>query len=265
MDASNLAHFMARRHRSYGFLRHPLSPSNMSVMRPLSAVPPNRAVPVKAWPLRILVTGFGGFPGTRDNPATRLIRALGAHKARLARLGIVLELDVLPVNYAEVAEKLEALNATLKPDAILHFGLAPRRKYVSIETRALNRVSLLHCDASGARARHRVIVPGAPHAVRSTFPTRQIAAAFCRAGYRARLSSNAGNYVCNETFYHSLIRSPARSVGFIHVPRLARPDRPLRASRCRRENLAGLTRAALIAILVTAPKLRQTRAPRFCE
>jgi hypothetical protein len=106
---------------------------------------------VKAWPLRFLVTGFGSFPGTREKPTARLIRALGAHRARLAR-GIVLELKLLPDHFAEVMEKLEALDVTLKTDAILHFGLAARQRYFSVETRALNRVSLLHCDVSGARA-----------------------------------------------------------------------------------------------------------------
>jgi pyroglutamyl-peptidase len=220
----------------------------------------SRVSRLKEMPLRILVTGFGSFPGARKNPTALLTLALGEHRARLARLGIALELSVLPVSYAGVARKLEELNERLKPDAILHFGLAARRKYISIETRARNRLSLLHCDASGARAPRRAIIPGAPQFARSTFPTRQIDAALRRADLRCRLSANAGNYVCNETLYLSLARSHARAIGFIHVPRLTRAERPKRVSRNRRPNLAGLTRAALIAILVTARKLRQDLA-----
>jgi pyrrolidone-carboxylate peptidase len=81
-----------------------------------------------------------------------------------------------------------------------------------------------------------------------------------RAGLKARLSANAGDYVCNETLYLSLGRSAARMAGFIHVPRLARASRQKAASRSRRPDLASLTRAALIAILVTARKIRQDRA-----
>ena len=173
-------------------------------------------------------------------------------RARLARLGIELELAILPVTYAGVAKKLEELDETLKPDAILHFGLAARRKSLSIETRALNRLNLLRCDASGARASRLAIIPGAPLAARSTFPARQIEAALRHAGLRARLSVKAGTYVCNESLYLTLTRSHAGAAGFIHVPRLARAHRPRRASRNRRPNLAGLVRAALIAILVTA-------------
>ena len=215
---------------------------------------------LKAPPLRILVTGFGSFPGVHDNPTALLIHALGNHRTRLARLGIALEGAVLPVEYAGVEQELETLNETFKPDAILHFGLAARRKFISIETRALNRLSLLHCDAAGVRAPRRAIVPGAPLAARSTFPTCQIEAAMRRAGLKARLSANAGDYVCNETLYLSLARSPARMAGFIHVPRLARASRPKAASRSRPPDLASLTRAALIAILVTARKIRQDRA-----
>jgi len=220
---------------------------------------------MKARPLRILVTGFGRFPGVHDNPTAALIQALGKHRARLARLGIVLELATLPVDYAGVARTLEELDETLKPDAILHFGLAARRKLMSVETRALNRLSLLHCDASGLRASRRAILPGAPQAARATFPARQIEAGLRRAGLPARLSVNAGNYICNETLYLTLTRSAARAAGFIHVPRLARAGRPKRASRSRRPNPAGLVRAALIAILVTARKLRQDHAQDLAQ
>ncbi len=228
----------------------------MSVMRPLRGKPVKPGVSVKAWPLRILVTGFGGFPGARDNPAARLIRALANHKARLARLGIALDVALLPVHFAGAAQKLEDLERTLHPDAILHFGLAARRKYLSVETRALNRVSLLHCDTSGSRASCQVIVAGAAHSKRATFPARQIEAALRRASFRARLSVDAGNYVCNEMLYLSLSRSQARAIGFLHVPRLVRLDRPKKTPRDRSAHLAGLTRAALIAILVTARNLR---------
>ena len=160
--------------------------------------------------------------------------------------------------------KLEELDETLKPDAILHFGLAARRKSLSIETRALNRLNLLRCDASGARASRLAIIPGAPQAARSTFPARQIEAALRHAGLRARLSVKAGTYVCNESLYLTLTRSHAGAAGFIHVPRLARADRPRRASRNRRPYLAGLVRAALIAILVTARKRRHDLARHDC-
>jgi pyroglutamyl-peptidase len=207
--------------------------------------------------IKILVTGFGPFPGARRNPTAVLMGALGRRRARLERFGIELSCAVLPVQYAKVASVLQLLDETEKPAAIVHFGLAARRKFLSIETRALNWLDLIDCDASGARASCRAIIPGAPSALRATFPTREIAAALCRAGLTSRLSVSAGNYVCNETLYLSLARSRARVIGFIHVPRPRRPGSkkiPVRSVRPTRDDLV---RAAWIAILLCARKVRQ--------
>jgi pyroglutamyl-peptidase len=211
-------------------------------------------------PLRILVTGFGGFPGARKNPTAFLVHTLGKHQSRLARLGIELERAVLPVHYAGVERALEQFDETLKPDAILHFGLAARRKFISVETRALNRLSVLDWDAFGNRVQTRAIIRGAPYAARARFPCREIEAALSRAGLKSRLSINAGSYICNEALYLSLARSHARAVGFIHVPRLRPASRPKKASRSWRPTRSDLMRAALIAILLTATKLRQNLA-----
>jgi hypothetical protein len=67
---------------------------------------------VKAVPLRVLVTGFDKFPGVHTNPTAVLIHALGKHRARLARLGVELELATLPVRYAGVAQKKNSKRST---------------------------------------------------------------------------------------------------------------------------------------------------------
>lgn len=202
----------------------------------------------------VLVTGFGPFPGTRSNPSEALVRALGKDRPRLARLGIRLELEILPVAYAEVASRLEALTQKFRPDAVLHLGLAARRKTVSIETRAMNRLSLLRPDARGATAGQLRIYPGARQHLRSTFPAVEIATAFRRAGIACRLSCNAGKYICNETLYLSLARGASRQVGFIHVPHVAPHSRRRTLTAGRRPSLDDLTRAAIVAILVMARK-----------
>lgn len=205
--------------------------------------------------VRVVVTGFGGFPGARHNPTGALVRALAKHRPRLARLGIELSLEILPVVRAEIGRRLEALAGTHRPDAILHFGLAARRKVISIETRAQNRRSLLHPDATGATATRLSVLPAAALSARSTVPAIEIATALDRAGIPCRLSRNAGTYICNETLYLSLVRGGAPRVGFIHVPRPTEPGRP-RTKMHRRPTLEDLTRAAIIAILVTARKHR---------
>ncbi|HET6379393.1 MAG TPA: hypothetical protein VFG05_13965 [Methylocella sp.] len=209
--------------------------------------------------LRILVTGFGRYPRVRANPTAMLARALTQEKMKLARLGIDLKTAVLPVQFTRVGAELDRLESEFKPDAILHFGVSARRRFFSIEMRALNRLCPYSCDASGATAGRRLILPGAPFARPSTFPSRQITAAFRRCGLHARLSMNAGSYVCNETLFLSLARSKAAVIGFIHVPRLRSAERLQRAPARGRPDCGGLIKAALIAIKLSAHRLYQAR------
>lgn len=213
-----------------------------------------------ARPIRILVTGFGPFPGARSNPTGTLIRRLETERPRLARLGIELALEILPTAFAEVGQRLEELERSQGSDAILHLGLAARRKVLCVETRALNRVSLLRFDARKASAKSPAVLAGAPPILRARFPAARIAAALARANIPSRLSIHAGHYVCNQTFYLSLALFPAKAIGFIHVPRPAgtRAAPAKRHLALGRPSLDDLTRALRIAILVTASALRRS-------
>jgi pyroglutamyl-peptidase len=207
----------------------------------------------------ILVTGFGAFPGARANPTSALIRALEKERPRLVRFGIRLELAILPVVYSKIESWLEALVAAHRPEAILHFGLAARSGVIAVETRAMNRLSALRHDASGSTATRLQIRPGAPQSIRSSFPAVEIAAALHRAGITCRLSKNAGKYICNQTLYLSLAQGTARQIGFIHIPRFAARRKHVGSAFGSRPSLVDLTRAAIIAILIMARKLRCNR------
>ena len=167
--------------------------------------------------MRVLVTGFGPFPGAPRNPSAQIAAAIDAR--RLARLGIALDRMVLPVVYEAIAPLL----ADCRADVVLHIGLASRRRHVSIETRAVNRLSLLAPDAARRRATRMAITPGGPASLAANAPVAQIAAMFRRRG-ATQLSNDAGAYICNQTLYLSLARRGAR-VGFIHVPRLEHAQR----------------------------------------
>ncbi|HXW71551.1 MAG TPA: hypothetical protein VEK34_08930 [Methylocella sp.] len=206
--------------------------------------------------MRVLIVGFGRFPGVRDNPTARLIWSLSDHRARFARLGITIASAVLPVEYQGVLRELDKLASALKPEIILLFGLAARRKAFIIEARAANRLSTLRFDASRQRAPRRAICPGGAHALQSTFPYRSIEAAYRHARLPVQASVNAGDYICNEALYFCLARGRAHAVGFIHVPGLARSDRPKRDGRPDRPNFAALMRAFVIAVEVTARHVR---------
>ena len=109
------------------------------------------------------------------------------------------------------------------PDAALHIGVAGRRRHVSVESLARNAQTVLRQDATRQRAATRAIVKGAPALLASTFPSPAIAAAARRHGIDARVTKDAGDYVCNQTLFLSLLMARAAGAmhltGFIHIPR----------------------------------------------
>jgi pyroglutamyl-peptidase len=209
----------------------------------------------------VLVTGFGAFPGAPVNPSAAILTRLARHRGRLARLGIVLETRLLPVIFEAIEPALAAQAAALKPDAILHLGLARRRRVLSVETRAINRAGPLHPDAAGRRPA-QTISAGSPSILPATYPASRILRAIRAQGVAAKGSIDAGDYVCNTTLYLTLRHQTAPLAGFLHLPRLhvpssGRATQPRGREVTRRPNLDDLTRAVLAAILVLAKDIRR--------
>jgi pyroglutamyl-peptidase len=175
-------------------------------------------------PLRILITGFGPFPGAPFNPTPALVARLAALR-RPAFADIVRIAHVFPVSYGAVDRELPRLLAEHRPDALLMFGLAARTSHVRVETRARNAVTTLWPDAEHTRVRQAAIVPRAgaqpfgPH-------THALLRAGLRTGLDVRPSRDAGRYLCNYLSWRGI--DSARAPGgpalaaFVHVPLVAR-------------------------------------------
>ena len=206
---------------------------------------------MSAYRRTILVTGFGAFPGVPSNPTAAILHDLERHRKRLARLGVALHGVLLPVRYADADDTLRAAVAALKPDVILHLGVAARRRKISVETLAVNRASPLHFDSAGQRP-HQILERGAPHQLRARVPAASLATATRAAGHAAALSIDAGDYVCNATLYRSLLWRLAPEVGFLHVPGTRPPVQPSSRVRRARPTVEMLTRAILNVVLLLA-------------
>src|ERR1700693_2787762 len=102
--------------------------------------------------LRILITGFGPFPGAPATPTPPVVARL-----KLLRRPALGDVDLIGhifhVTYATVDRELPGLIARHRPQALLMFGLAARTAHVRIETRARNAVTTLFPDADRKRAR----------------------------------------------------------------------------------------------------------------
>jgi pyroglutamyl-peptidase len=165
----------------------------------------------------ILVTGFGPFPGVADNPSGRLAQAL-ARSGKAKRAARVRAL-VIPTTYRDTAA-LPRQAARLKPDAVLMFGLAGRARVLRVETCGRNQASTQHFDAAQKKP-SRVLIPGAPKLLKITSPSTALVKAARATGARARLSNDAGGYVCNAAIFHMLngMRGEkAPPVAFVHIP-----------------------------------------------
>jgi pyroglutamyl-peptidase len=178
--------------------------------------------------MRVLITGFGPFPGAPFNPSAALAKAL-ARRRRPALAGIERATHVFATTYASVDRDLPKL-LKQKPDIVLMFGVAGRRCQLCIETRARNAVSLLFPDASGHRPCHGVIKLHGPAARTGNAPFARLAGA---AGTKARLSRDAGRYLCNYVYWRGLeqVRGTRPLVQFVHIPPLSVKPRRRRSKK----------------------------------
>jgi len=211
--------------------------------------------------MRVLLTGFGRFPGVPFNPSAVLVAAL-AKRRRPALAAVVRTTHVFPTVYAAVDRELPKLFEQ-PPDIVLMFGVATRRRLICVETRARNAQSVLFSDASGYRPQRGVIAPGAPSTLRGagSFPT--LLAALRGRGVAARLSRDAGRYLCNYAFWRALERARGGRplVQFVHIPPLGlTPQR--RYGRRRRLPLGAAVAAAEALLVSVIAAERRRRLPR---
>jgi len=203
-------------------------------------------------PPTILITGFGPFPGAPFNPTTPLVR----HLARLRRPGLSevrLIGHVFDTRYAAVDRELPELIAQHRPDALLMFGVATRRKRLSIETRACNALALLPEAGSASLGRH-ALAPGHASARRMPAPLTRLLSAAKQARVPVALSHDAGRYLCNYLCWRAAEAVAAgngpRLAAFVHVPQVGRM--PQRSSRVTQDSLARAGEAILMALAAAA-------------
>ncbi len=208
--------------------------------------------------LRILITGFGPFPGAPFNPTPALVDRL--LKLRRPAFDEVVRIGhVFNVSYRAVDRDLPELLAQHRPDALLMFGLAASTRHVRIETRARNAITTLWPDADQVTLRTASIVPGddaqpfGPHCEKLLRAARTT-------GLDARASRDAGRYLCNYLCWRGIEATQApggpRLAAFVHVPLISRDGTAWPGSRITAEHLVDAGEAMLLELV------RLTRAAR---
>jgi hypothetical protein len=148
----------------------------------------------------------------------------------------------------------------LRPDAIVHFGVASSATGFRIETRAVNEASPA-ADCDGCLPAGHYVRRGGPPVLASTLPNGLIFRRLKQAGVAVSMSRDAGRYLCNATLYNSLLLArslPQRPlVGFVHIPALA-PENEDPASRRQWAEL----RLGLSVILSTVSEVLRSETAR---
>lgn len=155
----------------------------------------------------ILVTGFGSFGEVTDNPTAALVRALSGRRVR----GRTVVGTVLPVSYGEGLDLARRWVTRLRPELVVGFGVAVSRDRVDVESVAYNQTHRDRADVVGEAP--GVLEPLGPDAVRATLDVHGLADAL-----DARVSEDAGRYVCNAWLYRMVRAFPEVPLTFVHVP-----------------------------------------------
>ena len=148
--------------------------------------------------MRILIYGFGIYRSFKDNVTEEIIRRL-PRRRRLSKI-------IFPVKF----HRRQFIDAVRKhdPEVILGLGQCSRGKRLRVERRAVNK------RRNDRREKAQPIVGGGPRQLPTNLKLN--------IGSQARLSRDAGDYVCNYSMYvildHLMRRRMPVGFGFIHIP-----------------------------------------------
>lgn len=160
----------------------------------------------------ILVTGFEPFDGRLIN-ASWIVAAAAAASVNANCLR-------LPVSWGAAGQLLLDYCSQHHPDAIIALGEGGPEGF-RLETLASNQRKD-RPDNRGNRPGSPPVDPDGPDQRRASFPHDALLTRLEACGYRVRLSSDAGGFLCDETLYilEGLRESQPglNHVAFVHVP-----------------------------------------------
>src|SRR5262249_11709675 len=147
-----------------------------------------------------------------------LAKAL-ARRRRPAFAALDRTVHVFDTSYGAVDGELPKLLAQ-KPDIVLLFGVAGRRRVLCVETQARNAMSVLFPDATRYRPQQAIIDRGAPPVLKGNAPFPRLVGAARTRLAASRPSRDAGRYLCNYVFWRALeqVQGGKPLVQFVHIP-----------------------------------------------
>jgi len=169
----------------------------------------------------LYLTGFTAFPGVDENPTEPIARKL--HGQRFGQLKIWSE--VLPVSFDRAASQVRERLTQLNPHWVIHLGVAVNAQSIRLEAQAINCANSERPDVDTPLNAHesvgiRALTPDLPidHCRATGMTLNPLLDGLNARGFVAERSIDAGRYVCNSTYFHTLGQHPHAL--FVHLPML---------------------------------------------
>ncbi|KAL5723821.1 pyroglutamyl-peptidase I [Ranunculus cassubicifolius] len=181
-------------------------------------------------PVTIHVTGFKKFHGVENNPTETIVSNLSEFlKQRGSSCNGRFTLGSCTVLQASGDEILNFLYKEEQSPRVdqrvvwLHFGASGRLTRFAIERQAVNEATFYFPDEHGWQPTKLSVVPedGDLHQTRqTTCSVEKIGKQLKQQGFDVGISNDAGRFVCNYIYYHSLriAEEKGHTCIFVHVP-----------------------------------------------
>ncbi|MEQ1632035.1 MAG: hypothetical protein ABL997_06655 [Planctomycetota bacterium] len=174
--------------------------------------------------MKVLVTGFGPFPGVTINVSETVLPALKSHAMSTSWMQI--DTVVLPASYYRASLQIGRLLATGTWNMALLLGQGSASSAIELASAASNSISAQIPDTDGTRLGGELLGIG-PAEVETGFNVERLAALGKENGINVVVTAGCGTYVCNSTFYTALLLSPTTCpVVFAHLPSLQAAKQP---------------------------------------
>ncbi|PSS18974.1 Pyrrolidone-carboxylate peptidase [Actinidia chinensis var. chinensis] len=193
--------------------------------------------------ITVHVTGFKKFHGVSENPTETIVSNLreytkknGLPKGMI--LGSCSILDTAGQGAVKPLYQILQSSVGTKDSGAsnsggviwVHFGVNSGATRFAIENQAVNEATFRCPDEMGWKPQKVPIVPGDGEISRirkTTLPVEEITKVLAKMGYEVTTSDDAGRFVCNYVYYHSLHFAEQNGIKsvFVHVPLFSTIDK----------------------------------------
>lgn len=171
--------------------------------------------------MKILLAGYGKFPGMEDNHSSRIVRDVVTREEFLSEVIRTLE---IPNVFRECPVVLSQAISDSDPDMVILVGVKFSASSIHLEKVALNVLNSIIPDCADEKASHLTIIEGEREAYFSAIPLQPLLEKLEQASIASKISYYADTYICNQAYYIAcsmMTKRRGRPVALlVHIPRL---------------------------------------------